>query len=38
MREWWQRADFRVVLPALLRGENAEFAAYLAALARHEQA
>ena len=38
MREWCQRADFRVVLPDLLRGENAEFAAYLAALARQGRA
>ncbi len=35
MREWCQRADFRAALPELLRGENADFAAYLAALARH---
>ena len=38
MREWCQRADFRVVLPELLRGENAEFAAYLGALARQGRA
>ena len=38
MHEWCQRADFRVVLPELLRGENAEFAAYLGALARQGRA
>ena len=38
MREWCQRADFRVVLPELLRGENAAFAAYLATLARQGRA
>jgi hypothetical protein len=34
MREWCQRADFRDALPELLRGENADFAAYLDRLAR----
>lgn len=38
MREWCQRADFRVVLPELLRGENAEFAAYLTTLSRQGRA
>ena len=33
MLEWCQRADFRDALPQLLRGENAEFARYLNALA-----
>lgn len=33
MSEWCQRADFRDALPQLLRGENAEFASYLSALA-----
>ncbi|MCC6706587.1 MAG: hypothetical protein IT492_03405 [Gammaproteobacteria bacterium] len=32
MLEWCARADFRDALPQLLRGENAEFAAYLTAL------
>jgi len=38
MREWCQRADFRDVLPELLRGENADFAAYLAGLAQQSGA
>ncbi|HCC49209.1 MAG TPA: hypothetical protein DEQ38_13990 [Elusimicrobia bacterium] len=33
MRDWCRRSDFRAALPALLRGEDPEFAAYLAALA-----
>jgi hypothetical protein len=33
MSEWCQRADFRTMLPVLLRGEDPEFAAYLRALA-----
>ncbi|MBK8956912.1 MAG: hypothetical protein IPM80_00440 [Proteobacteria bacterium] len=37
MSEWCQRADFRDALPQLLRGENAEFAAYLSALAAGRQ-
>ena len=32
MREWCQRADFRAALPALLRGEDPAFAAYLSTL------
>ena len=35
MREWCQRADFRAALPALLRGEDPAFAAYLSALVSH---
>lgn len=38
MVEWCQRADFRAALPQLLRGENAEFASYLKALADHRHA
>lgn len=34
MSEWCQRADFRALLPVLLRGEDPEFAAYLQRLAR----
>ena len=34
MSEWCQRADFRSLLPVLLRGEDPEFAAYLQRLAR----
>lgn len=33
MREWCQRADFRQALPELLRGEDADFARYLCAVA-----
>jgi hypothetical protein len=36
MREWCRREDFRALLPALLDGEDAEFSAYISALAdRH---
>ncbi|MBI4997382.1 MAG: hypothetical protein HZC22_10905 [Rhodocyclales bacterium] len=34
MSEWCQRADFRTMLPLLLRGEDPEFAAYLQQLGR----
>jgi hypothetical protein len=34
MSEWCQRADFRAMLPVLLRGEDPEFAAYLQRLTR----
>lgn len=34
MSEWCQRADFRALLPVLLRGEDPEFASYLQRLAR----
>jgi hypothetical protein len=33
MREWCQRKDFLVALPALLEGEDPEFVAYIRALA-----
>ena len=33
MREWCKRADFRALLPELLEGEDAEFGAYIRALA-----
>jgi hypothetical protein len=33
MSEWCLRADFRALLPVLLRGEDPEFAAYLQSLA-----
>ncbi|HAF96395.1 MAG: hypothetical protein A2X34_10635 [Elusimicrobia bacterium GWC2_51_8] len=36
MRDWCRRQDFRAELPALLRGEDPEFAAYLTALAANQ--
>lgn len=36
MREWCQRADFRRMLSALLKGEDADFASYIRALAAQE--
>ena len=33
MREWCRREDFRALLPVLLEGEDAEFGAYIRALA-----
>ncbi len=33
MREWCRREDFRALLPVLLEGEDAEFSAYIRALA-----
>lgn len=33
MREWCAREDFRKLLPALVRGEDADFAAYIQAVA-----
>jgi hypothetical protein len=36
MGEWCSRADFRAALPALLRGEDPEFAAYINHLATSE--
>lgn len=33
MGEWCNRADFRTMLPVLLRGEDPEFAAYIQTLA-----
>lgn len=35
MGEWCSRNDFRSALPALLRGEDPEFAAYIKQLADH---
>jgi hypothetical protein len=37
MGEWCNRADFRTMLPVLLRGEDPEFAAYIQKLAASEQ-
>ena len=34
MREWCTRQDFRELLPELLRGEDADFAAYIQRLAQ----
>jgi hypothetical protein len=36
MREWCRREDFRALLPVLLEGEDAEFGAYIRALAARE--
>ena len=36
MREWCRREDFRALLPVLLEGEDAEFGAYIRALAAKE--
>ncbi|MDO8810756.1 MAG: hypothetical protein Q7J38_01840 [Gallionella sp.] len=36
MGEWCNRVDFRAALPALLRGEDPEFAAYIRNLAASE--
>jgi len=36
MREWCARPDFRDALPYLLRGEDPDFAAYIAKLAKEE--
>lgn len=36
MREWCRREDFRVLLPELLRGEDAAFSAYINRLADEE--
>ncbi|MFO0691266.1 MAG: hypothetical protein U0900_21385 [Myxococcota bacterium] len=36
MREWCRREDFRRLLPELVRGEDPEFAAYIARIAREE--
>ena len=36
MREWCRRGDFRALLPVLLEGEDAEFVAYIRALAANE--
>jgi hypothetical protein len=37
MREWCGRADFRDALPALLQGEDPDFAAYIRELANEAQ-
>jgi hypothetical protein len=36
MRQWCRRGDFRAQLPVLLEGEDAEFSAYIRALAARE--
>ncbi len=36
MREWCRREDFRAALPALLRGEDPSFVAYIDGIARDE--
>jgi hypothetical protein len=36
MREWCRREDFRTRLPDLLRGEDADFSAYILRLAQEE--
>jgi len=36
MREWCQIEDFRTRLPDLLRGEDADFSAYILRLAQEE--
>lgn len=38
MREWCRRPDFREALPALLRGEDPDFAAYIQRLCAEEAA
>jgi hypothetical protein len=38
MGEWCRRADFRARLPALLRGEDPDFVAYITSLAAREEA
>lgn len=38
MREWCRRDDFRLLLPRLLQGEDADFAAYIDRLATEESA
>lgn len=37
MREWCRREDFYYMLPQLLRGEDADFAAYIRRIADEEQ-
>jgi hypothetical protein len=36
MREWCRRPDFRAELPAMLQGEDADFAQHIAAIAAEE--
>lgn len=38
MREWCRREDFARRLPVLLKGEDPDFARYIAGIAREEQA
>jgi hypothetical protein len=38
MREWCRRPDFRAMLPQLLEGEDADFAAYIRKVAAGEAA
>lgn len=38
MREWCRREDFAKRLPVLLKGEDPDFARYIAGIAREEQA
>ena len=38
MREWCRREDFHNALPQLLRGEDAQFQAYILSLAQQERA
>ena len=37
MREWCRRPDFRATLPALLEGEDEEFAKYISAIAESQR-
>ena len=37
MREWCRRDDFRTLLPQMLGGEDPEFAAHIARIAREEE-
>jgi hypothetical protein len=36
MREWCRRSDFRLALPSLLCGEDADFAAHISRIAAEE--
>jgi len=38
MGEWCNRADFRALLPTLLRGEDPEFSGYIQRLAASDRA
>jgi len=38
MREWCRRPDFRAMLPKILEGEDADFAAYIRTVAAGEAA
>lgn len=37
IRHWCRRDDFRMLLPSLLEGEDADFAAYMVAIAAEEE-